>query len=68
MWSQSNFKQGEKLFKEEKYQAAQDVFESFLKTNPTDLKTIEYLGDIAGQSKLWGKALSKYKKLKNLNP
>ena len=32
MWSQSNFKQGEKLFKEEKYQAAQDVFESFLKT------------------------------------
>ena len=31
MWSQSNFKQGEKLFKEEKYQAAQDVFESFLK-------------------------------------
>ena len=68
MWSQSNFKQGEKLFKEEKYQAAQDVFESFLKTNPTDLKTIEYLGDIAGQSKLWGKALSYYKKLKNLNP
>lgn len=68
VWSQSNFKQGEKLFKEEKYDAAQDVFESILKTNPTDLKTIEYLGDIAGQSKLWDIALTYYKKLKNLNP
>ena len=68
MWSQSNFKEGEKLFKEEKYAAAQDVFESVLKTNPNDLKTIEYLGDIAGQSKSWDEAIVYYKKLKELKP
>jgi tetratricopeptide (TPR) repeat protein len=66
--AQANFEKGEKLFREGKYEEAQLIFESLLKTNPSNLKTIEYLGDIAGQNKSWDKALGYYKKLKQLNP
>ena len=68
MWSQSNFDKAEKLFKAQKFDQAQLVFESILKTNPSDLKTIEYLGDIAGHRKSWDKAIGYYKKLKQLKP
>ena len=68
MWSQSDYNKAEKLFKAEKYEQAQPVFESFLKENPSHLKTMEYLGDIAGRNKSWDKALVYYKKLKQLNP
>ncbi|WP_158729263.1 MULTISPECIES: lipopolysaccharide assembly protein LapB [unclassified Flavobacterium] len=68
MWSQSNFEKAEKLFKEEKYSQAEVLFEGILKTNPADPKVIEYLGDIAGQSKSWDKAIVYYKKLKVLKP
>jgi tetratricopeptide (TPR) repeat protein len=68
MWSQSDFNKAEKLFKAEKYEQAQPIFESFLKENLSHLKTMEYLGDIAGRNKSWDKALGYYKKLKQLNP
>ncbi len=68
MWSQSNFEKAEQLFKEEKYDQARSIFESVLNSNPSDLKTIEYLGDIAGQAKSWDKAIVYYKKLKDLKP
>lgn len=68
IWSQSNFEKAEKLFKEEKYEQAQLAFEAVLKSNPADLKTIEYLGDIAGQNKSWDKAIGYYKKLKQVKP
>lgn len=68
MWSQSNFEKAEKLFKDEKYSQAEVLFEGILKTNPADTKVIEYLGDIAGQSKSWDKAIVYYKKLKVLKP
>lgn len=68
IWSQSNFDKAEKLFKEEKYEQSQSLFESVLKTNSSDLKTIEYLGDIAGHYKSWDKAIGYYKKLKLLKP
>lgn len=68
LWSQSNFEKGEKLFKEGKLDQAQPVFESFLKSNPLNLKTIEYLGDIAGRNKLWDKSIGYYKTLKTLKP
>ena len=68
MWSQSNFEKAEKLFKDEKYSQAEVLFEGILKTNPADTKVIEYLGDIAGQSKSWDKAIVYYKKLKLLKP
>jgi hypothetical protein len=36
------------------------AFESVLKSSPSNLKTIEYLGDIAGH-KSWDKAIGYYK-------
>ena len=68
MWSQSNFSKAEKLFETGKYDQAQPVFEIFLKENPSHLKTIEYLGDIAGHKKSWDKAMVYYRKLKQLKP
>lgn len=66
--AQPNFDKGEKLFKESKYELAQPIFESFLKENPSHLKTIEYLGDIAGHQKSWDKAIGYYRKLKQMKP
>ncbi len=68
VWSQTKFEKAEKLFKEEKFDQAASIFESILKNNPNDLKAIEYLGDIAGRNKAWDKAISYYKKLKELKP
>jgi tetratricopeptide (TPR) repeat protein len=68
IWSQSSFDTAEKLFKEEKFDQARPVFENFLKSNPSNLKTIEYLGDIAGRNKSWDTAIGYYKKLKQLRP
>ncbi|NGY37333.1 tetratricopeptide repeat protein [Flavobacterium sp. XN-5] len=68
IWSQSNFEKAEKLFKAEKYDQAQPVFEALLKTNPSNLEVLEYLGDIAGSRKSWEEAISYYEKLKNLKP
>ncbi|MFV8327468.1 tetratricopeptide repeat protein [Flavobacterium sp. ZS1P14] len=68
IWSQSSYDTAEKLFKEEKFDQAQPIFENFLKSNPSNLKTIEYLGDIAGRNKSWDTAIGYYKKLKQLKP
>jgi tetratricopeptide (TPR) repeat protein len=68
MWSQSNFGKAEKLFDAGKYDQAQPIFEGFLKENPSHLNTLEYLGDIAGYSKSWDKAIVYYRKLKQLKP
>ena len=68
IWSQSDYSKAEKLFEAGKYDLATTIFESFLKENPSHLKTIEYLGDIAGHNKSWDKALGYYKKLKQLKP
>jgi tetratricopeptide (TPR) repeat protein len=68
IWSQPNFSKAEKLFEAGKYDQARPVFESFLKENPSHLKTMEYLGDIAGHQKSWDKAIVYYKKLKQLKP
>jgi tetratricopeptide (TPR) repeat protein len=68
MWGQSDFEKAEKLYKANKIDQAELVFESILKSSPSDLKTIEYLGDIAGHYKSWDKAIGYYKKLKLLKP
>jgi tetratricopeptide (TPR) repeat protein len=68
IWSQSDFEKGEQLFKEGKFNQAQNFFESALKSNPSDFKIIEYLGDIAGNYKSWDEALVYYKKLKEQKP
>lgn len=68
LWSQSNFEKGEKLFRAKKFDDAKEVFEEVLKTKPSDLKTLEYLGDIAANNKSWEEAVKYYKKLKKLKP
>lgn len=67
LFSQS-FEKGEKLYVDKKYDQAQPILENYLKSNPSHLKTIEYLGDIAGQDKSWDKCIGYYKKLKTLKP
>ena len=66
--AQADFDKGGKLFREGKYEQAQIVFENFVKENPSNLKAIEYLGDIAGHNKSWDKAIGYYKNLKELKP
>ena len=68
IFSQSDFDRGEKLFREEKFEQAQVLLEHVLVTQPSNLKAIEYLGDIAGHNKSWDKAIGYYKKLKQLKP
>ena len=68
IFSQSDFDKGEKLFREEKFEQAQVLLEHVLVTQPSNLKAVEYLGDIAGRNKSWDKALGYYKKLKQLKP
>ncbi len=68
IFSQTNFEKAEKLFNQEKFAAAKPIFESINKENPNQLKTIEYLGDIASNMKDWDKAAFYYEKLKTLKP
>lgn len=63
-FAQTNFEKAEKLYKENKLSEAKILFETYLKTTPNHLKTIEYLGDIAGAQKKWDDAITHYEKLK----
>jgi tetratricopeptide (TPR) repeat protein len=66
--SQSNFERGQRLFEEGKTDQAEIIFKSILKTESSNLKVMEYLGDIAGMNKSWDEALSYYEKLKIARP
>lgn len=68
LFSQTNYEKAEKLFAQEKYTLAKPIFETALKEFPNNIKTIEYLGDIAGHTKDWDKAIFYYQKLKTLKP
>lgn len=68
IFSQSDFDKGEKLFREEKFEQAQVLLENVFATQPSNLKAIEYLGDIAGRNKSWDKAIGYYRMLKQLKP
>jgi tetratricopeptide (TPR) repeat protein len=68
IFAQSSFEKGEKLFSEKKFSEAKKLFEDYLKDNPNHIKTMEYLGDIAGSQKQWDDAISYYKKLKVKHP
>ncbi|PKA83449.1 tetratricopeptide repeat protein [Ulvibacter sp. MAR_2010_11] len=61
--SQNNFQQAEKLFQQEKFSKAKPLFEAYLNEHPTDRKTREYLGDIAGYQKDWDTAIDYYEPL-----
>jgi uncharacterized protein HemY len=45
-----------------KMEQARIMFESVLKENPSHIKSLEYLGDIAGQNKSWDRLLCITKK------
>lgn len=47
---------------------AKQMFQEYLKSQPNHIKTIEYLGDIAGYQKNWDEAIVNYKKLKVTYP
>lgn len=64
MMAETDFEKAEKLYKQEKFDQAKVLFESYLKTNPSSYKTVEYLGDIAGHQKKWDEAIKHYKILK----
>ncbi len=66
--TETDFEKAERLYKAEKYQQAKTFFEEYLKENPNHLKTIEYLGDIAGHEKDWDEAIKHYEKLKAHTP
>ena len=68
VFSQTNFEKAENLYDQGKYTLAKSLFETLLKENPNQLKTIEYLGDISVQLKEWDKAIAFYQKLKTLRP
>jgi tetratricopeptide (TPR) repeat protein len=68
MMAETDFEKAEKLFKQEKWELAKPLFENHLKENPGDLKTIEYLGDIAGHLKNWDNCIYYYNKLKTIKP
>lgn len=63
-----NFDKAVSLYQLGKYEQAKPLFETCLKENPKDYKSIEYLGDIAGHQKKWEDAIAQYKKLKNAFP
>ena len=59
--AQTSFQEAQSLFVENQFEVAEPLFKSHLESNPNDLKTIEYLGDIAGHQKQWDKAIGYYK-------
>jgi tetratricopeptide (TPR) repeat protein len=67
-FSQTEFSKAEKFFQQGKYAEAKTLFEAVIKQNPNHLKSLEYLGDIAGSNKLWNAALVYYGKLEVLDP
>lgn len=68
MMAETDFEKAEKLYRQDKFDQAKVLFESFLKSNPNNAKAVEYLGDIAGHQKKWDDAIAQYKKLKESSP
>lgn len=66
--AETDFEKAEKLYQQQKWEQAKLLFESFLKENPSNYKTIEYLGDIAGHQLKWDESIKQYKILKNQFP
>ncbi len=66
--SQTDFDKAEKLYSSKNFEQSKVLFQNYLKENPNNIKTIEYLGDIAGQNKSWENAIYYYNKLKQLKP
>ncbi len=68
IFSQINVEKAQQLFEDGKFDQAKPMFEALLKKNPSNIKVMEYLGDIAGHNKAWDDALLYYGKLKIAKP
>ena len=66
--AQTSYQEAQSLFIDNQFEKAEPLFKEHLSTNPNDLKTIEYLGDIAGHLKKWDKAIGYYKSLVEFEP
>ncbi|MCR9182004.1 MAG: tetratricopeptide repeat protein [Flavobacteriaceae bacterium] len=58
---ETNFEKAVALYEAKQYQVAKPLFESYLNESPNDLKTVEYLGDIAAFALDWDKSIDYYK-------
>jgi tetratricopeptide (TPR) repeat protein len=63
LMAQSDFQNAENYFIKEQFGKAKPLFERYLAKNPSDRKTMEYLGDIAGYYKDWDTAIDYYEGL-----
>lgn len=63
LFAQSSFEKAEQLYKQENFRSAKPLFKNYLKSHPNDVKTREYLGDIAGYAKDWDTAIDYYEEL-----
>ena len=68
MLAETDFEKAEKLYRQEKWEQSKLLFESYLKSNPKNYKSIEYLGDIAGHQKKWTEAIKQYSILRSQFP
>lgn len=66
--AQTSFQEAQSFFIDNQFEVAEPLFKSYLESNPKDLKTIEYLGDISGHLKQWDKAIGYYKTLVEAKP
>ena len=66
--AQNNFEQGKTSFMNGKYEIAEPLLQAHYKNNPSDLNTVEYLGDLACYKKDWDKAKGYYKQLVEAQP
>jgi tetratricopeptide (TPR) repeat protein len=64
----NSFERGLALYDQERFQQAKPHFEAHLRSNPNDLQTLEYLGDIFAQESDWDKSLSYFKILVDKQP
>jgi tetratricopeptide (TPR) repeat protein len=67
-FAQSSLNEAEQLINAKKFVKAEQVLSEYIKTNKTDSKGIELLGDTYGHQKKWDDAIVYYKKLTTLEP
>ena len=68
VFGQSEYETAVNLFNSQQYEAAKSIFEKRVTQNPSDINSIEYLGDIQSHFKNWDEAIFYYEKLKKDNP
>ena len=66
--SQSDIVAAEGFLKQKQFSKAVTLLDTHIKTNASDLRAIELLGDEYGHQKKWDEAITQYKKLVDLSP